>query len=80
MTVRFALGPATALVDPDGVPIEPLEIEADAAEFLDPELHFEEGADDGKRPLMACCTRWRGESGAGRLMSASGSTSGSWTV
>ena len=30
-----------------------------------------------RRPLMACRTRWHGESGAGRMVSASGSTSGS---
>ena len=32
-----------------------------------------------RRPLMACRTRWHGESGAGRMISASGSTSESWT-
>jgi hypothetical protein len=33
-----------------------------------------------RRPLMACRTRLHGESGAGRMMSASGLTSGSWIV
>ena len=32
-----------------------------------------------RRPLMACRTRLHGESGAGQMMSASGSTSGSCT-
>jgi REP element-mobilizing transposase RayT len=33
-----------------------------------------------RRALMACRTRWHGESDAGRRMSASGVTSESWTV
>jgi REP element-mobilizing transposase RayT len=33
-----------------------------------------------RRPLMACRTRLHGESGAGRMVSASGVSSGSWTV
>lgn len=40
-------GAASALVDPDGVPIEPLEAEADPTEFLVPELLFGDGLEGG---------------------------------
>lgn len=46
-TFPFALGPSTTLVDPDGVPIVPLEAESDPTEFLIPELLFGDGLDGG---------------------------------
>lgn len=46
-TFPFSFGPATALVDTDGAPIEPREAEADPTEFLVTELLFGEGLDGG---------------------------------
>lgn len=46
-TFPFALGPTTTLMDPDGVPIAPLEAEADPTEFLVPEILFADGLDGG---------------------------------
>jgi len=46
-TFPFAIGPATTLLDSNGLPIEPLEAEADPTELLIPELVFGDGLDGG---------------------------------
>jgi len=81
-TADFLVRPQSGqrLPDPDGLTIEPGEAEADPIEVLIPDELVDEGADDGGRPLMACRTRLHGESGAGRMVSASGVSSGDWTV
>ena len=45
-TYAFDFGPATALFDPDGLPL-PLEVEGDPVEFLEPELLFEGFFEEG---------------------------------